>query len=123
MKNKNHKSIAAEKPLALVLVKKIEGEEIKLYAVGHEAISQDTMGLIEDLGEKLLLIPEIRANVPMHKEQRVPIFRVILEREDVLCQTKYDITGNVSMLQLVANIREQILKDIDIHVSKFSEFQ
>lgn len=121
MKNNNNNPMEVDKPLAVVLIQKIEEGNIKLFAVGHEAISQDTMKLIEEFGEQLLLNPDVRANAPIHKEQRVPIFRIIVEKEDVLCQTKYDIIGNVLLLHLVANIREQIIKDINVFVSELMD--
>jgi hypothetical protein len=119
--NNKHKTIESEKPLVMVLVQKVEGENIKLFVVGHEAIKQDTMKLIEEFGEKLLLNPDVRENAHIHKEKRVPIFRVMLEKEDVLCQTKYDITGNIDMLHRVSTIREQILKDINVFVSNLMQ--
>lgn len=112
--NPNNES---EKALVKILIQKIDGDDINIFCVGHEALTENTMKVLEQFGNDLLLLDEVRANAPIHKKQNIPLFRVMLQKDDVLLQTKYNLSDNASMVRAIANIRELIVNDINMYVS------
>lgn len=112
--NTNNES---EKALVKVLIQKIDGDDIKIFCVGHEAITESTMKVIEQFGNDLLSLDEVRVNAQIYKKQNIPLFRAILQKDDVLLQTKYNLSDKASMVRAIANIRELIVNDINVYVS------
>jgi hypothetical protein len=121
--NKRHANPNKEfdKPLVKILIQKVDEEDIKIFAVGHEALTESTMETIEKFGNDLLLIPEIRLKAPLHKQMNVPLFRVILQLNDLLLQTKYDLSENVYMSYAQDKIKELIINDINNFVKNQME--
>lgn len=107
----------SEKALVIILIQKIDGDAIKIFCVGHEALTGNTMKVLEQFGNDLLLLDEVRANAPIHKKQNIPLFRVMLQKDDVLLQTKYNLSDNASIVGAIGNIRELIVNDINMCVS------
>lgn len=107
----------SEQALVKILIQKIDGDDIKIFCIGHEALTGSTMKVIEQFGNDLLLLDEVRANAQIHKEQNIPLFRVMLQKDDVLLQTKYNLSDRPSMVRAIANIRELIVNDINVYVS------
>ena len=115
-KAKQNPSKESEKAIVKILIQKID-DDIKIFCLGHEALSQDTMSVIEQFGNDLLKLDEVKANAKLHKEQNVPLFRVMLEKDDILLQTKYNLNGNMHMVNSIANIRNLISTDINKYVT------